>query len=125
MLLLSYTVHVCKKSVVHVHVFCCMYLRVCVDASQTYLPEPLYDRMVGTVAVLVNSVLSPVVDVDVTQTAHEQLQGQKARDNRKTAFTTTFHLKTEFCQVKMLNVTLHGRVMYTDTITGGDSLRCY
>lgn len=29
--------------------------------------------MVGAVAVLVNSVLSPIVDVNIAQTAHEQL----------------------------------------------------
>lgn len=99
------------------------------DVSQTYLPEPLYDRMVWTVAVLVNSVLPPVVDVDITQTTHEQLQREKAREKRKRkkAFTTvsTFHLKTEFCQVKikMLSVTLHRRVTYTDMIIGGMCFR--
>lgn len=50
-------------------------IRVCM-----YLPEPLYDGMVGTVAVLVHSVLSPVVDIHVTQTTHEQLQKHRVRE---------------------------------------------
>lgn len=45
--------------------------------THAYLPEPLDNGMVGAVAVLVNSVLSPVVDVDVTQTTHEQLHRDK------------------------------------------------
>lgn len=44
------------------------------EEQQTYLPEPLDDRVVGTVAVLVNRVLPPVIDVHVTQAAHEQLR---------------------------------------------------
>lgn len=42
-----------------------------------YLPEPLYDRVVGAVAILVNSVLSPVVDIDITQATHQQLCGDR------------------------------------------------
>lgn len=57
---------------VHVGVFRCVFV-----STHVYLPEPLYDRMVGAVAVLVNSVLSPVIDVHVTQTTHEQLQRQR------------------------------------------------
>lgn len=38
-----------------------------------YLPEPLNDRVVWTVAVLVNRMLSPVIHVHVTKAAHEQL----------------------------------------------------
>lgn len=50
----------------------------------TNLPEPLNNGMVGTVAVLVNSVLPPVVDIDITQTTHEQLHRQR----KEKAFTT-------------------------------------
>lgn len=52
------------------------------EASQAYLPEPLYDRVVGTVAVLVNRVLPPVVDVDVAEAAHEQLHGDRGQRKR-------------------------------------------
>lgn len=58
---------------------CSVSLAVCVDVKQSYLPEPLDDRVVGAVAILVNSVLSPVVDVDIAQTAHEQLQRRRMR----------------------------------------------
>lgn len=42
-------------------------------AVVTYLPEPLYDRMIGAVAILVNRMLSPVIHVNITQAAHQQL----------------------------------------------------
>lgn len=48
----------------------------CADTSQAYLPEPLYNRVVGAVAVFVNSVLSPVINVDITQTTHQQLHSK-------------------------------------------------
>lgn len=76
---MTYMEHVADKS----HSTCsqqsvvCMFCVVRIYISQTYLPEPLHYRMVGTVAVLVNSVLSPVVDVNVTQTTHEQLHGDR------------------------------------------------
>lgn len=38
-----------------------------------YLPEPLNNRVVWTVAVLVNRMLSPVIHVHITEAAHEQL----------------------------------------------------
>lgn len=40
---------------------------------QPYLPEPLNDRMVWTVSILVDGVLSPVVDIHITKATHEQL----------------------------------------------------
>lgn len=49
----------------------------CADTWQAYLPEPLYNRVVGAVAVFVNSVLSPVVNVDITQTTHQQLRRER------------------------------------------------
>lgn len=52
----------------------------CADTSQAYLPEPLYNRVVGAVAVLVNSVLPPVVNVDITQTTHQQLFREKQQN---------------------------------------------
>lgn len=41
--------------------------------SWLYLPEPLDDRVVGAVAVLVNGVLSPIIHVHITKAAHQQL----------------------------------------------------
>lgn len=53
------------------------------DASQPYLPEPLDNRVVGAVAVFVNSVLSPVVNVDITQTTHQQLRGNRQAEKHR------------------------------------------
>lgn len=50
--------------------------------SWRYLPEPLDDRVVGAVAVLVNRVLSPVVHVDITKAAHQQLARKSIRCKR-------------------------------------------
>lgn len=66
--------------------FFCLFL-VCdvlsTSGSLTNLPEPLDHWMVGTVAVLVNCVLSPVVNVDVAQAAHEQLhRNKRGREKR-------------------------------------------
>ena len=41
-----------------------------------YLPEPLDDRVVWAVAVLVDGMLSPVVHVHVAEAAHQQLEGR-------------------------------------------------
>lgn len=41
--------------------------------NEKYLPEPLDNNVVGTVAVLVLCILSPVIHVHVSQTTHEQL----------------------------------------------------
>lgn len=43
------------------------------SVNEGYLPEPLDDSVVGAVAALVVCVFPPVVDVHVSQTAHEQL----------------------------------------------------
>lgn len=77
------------------HVFVYVFMRLCVAVSQTYLPEPLYNRMVGTVAILVNSVLSPVVDVDVTQATHEQLSKELEGEEKESICHLPSH--TEFC----------------------------
>lgn len=60
--------------------------RPCLGACQAYLPEPLDDRVVGTVAVLVNRVLPPVVDVHVPETTHEQLH--RGHTHTHTGLTT-------------------------------------
>ena len=52
--------------------------------------------MVGAVAVLVNSVLSPVVDIDITQTTHQQLHGDtkgSRRERQQTTVSVTSHLR--------------------------------
>lgn len=54
----------------------------CADTSQAYLPEPLYHRVVGAVAVFVNSVLSPVVNIDITQTTHQQLPRERRQKKK-------------------------------------------
>lgn len=41
--------------------------------QRMYLPEPLDDRMVGAVAILVDSVLPPVIHVHIAQTTHQEL----------------------------------------------------
>lgn len=41
-----------------------------------YLPEPLNDRVVGAVAILVNRMLSPIVHVHIAKAAHQQLGGR-------------------------------------------------
>lgn len=41
--------------------------------GSAYLPEPKDDRVVVAVAILVLGVLSPVVHVHISQTAHQQL----------------------------------------------------
>ncbi len=66
---------ICSNMRLSFHVFvACFWVSVCGRVTDVaYLPEPLDDRMVGTVAIFVNRVLSPVVDVNVTQTTHEQL----------------------------------------------------
>lgn len=47
-----------------------------------HLPEPLNDRMVWAVAVLVNGVLPPVVHVHVAEAAHQQLGRRETRCER-------------------------------------------
>lgn len=39
--------------------------------AQSYLPEPLDDGMIWAVTVFVDGVLSPVIDIDVTEAAHQ------------------------------------------------------
>lgn len=47
-----------------------------------YLPEPLDDRMIGAVAILVNRMLSPVIHVDITKATHQQLVRKWVRCKR-------------------------------------------
>lgn len=42
--------------------------------ARPYLPEPLNDRVVGAVSVLVDSMLSPVIHVHIAKATHQQLE---------------------------------------------------
>lgn len=42
-----------------------------------YLPKPLYDLMIHTVAVLILCVFSPVIHIDVSQSTHKKLRDKK------------------------------------------------
>lgn len=44
-----------------------------------YLPEPLNDRVVWAVAVLVDSMLSPVIHVHIAEATHQQLGKRESR----------------------------------------------
>lgn len=83
MFIMSIKRSTCLQKLVVCVCVCMYYACQRVDVSQTYLPKPLYNRMVGTVAVLVNSMLSPVIDVNVTQTTHEQLHRDRGWGGRE------------------------------------------
>lgn len=47
-----------------------------------YLPEPLNDRVVWAITILIDRMLSPVVHVHVTKAAHQQLGERRTRCER-------------------------------------------
>lgn len=44
-----------------------------------YLPKPLYDLMIHTVAILILCVFSPVIHIDISQSTHKKLRDKKCQ----------------------------------------------
>lgn len=44
-----------------------------------YLPKPLYDLVIHTIAVLILRVFSPVIHIDISQATHKKLHSKKCQ----------------------------------------------
>lgn len=88
-----------------------------------YLPEPLNDRVVRAVAVLVNRMLSPVIHVHVAEAAHQQLERRVTTYKRGRMWTlkTSHTEKRPFLGVSTLPCAMQVSWQLTETNEGSMS----